>query len=232
MTGTDHFEKGAESYMAKRERIVDSVGEISPSAAKIVDSWAPDVSTNVKPEPKYDLEAIKDDIVVYSKDAIQDTIGIDISTIKLDKIPSLGNLTKAATNSMSKVANAVKNKNNDPSNATEASNKEAANAEEASNKENANAENANNKEEATNAVEASNKEKANAEEASNKENANGENASNKENANAEEANDKEEPSNKPNKVKKLERGKGSRNVTRNAKKGGARKRTYKNQRRK
>ena len=256
MTGTEQFEKGAESYMAKRERIVDAVGEISPSAAKIVNYWAPDVSTDVKPEPKYNLEAIKDDIVVYSKDAIQDTIGIDISTIKLDKIPSIGNLTKAvadgatkaasngvaaASNSASNAANAVKNKNEDPSNANDANNNEkAANGEEA------NAEGANNNEKAANGEEANandanandanaegaNANDANAEGANNNEKAaNGEDA-NANDANANDANSKEESSNKPNKVKKLKRGKGSRNVTKNAKKGGARKRTHKNPRRK
>ena len=174
MTGAEQFEKGAESYMAKRDRIVDSVHEISPTAAGIVDYWAPDVSTEVKPEPSYNLEAIKDDVVVYAKDAIQDTIGIDISTLKLDKIPSLGSITNAAQETGDNSANLedpAKDKtkdaegNNDPQ-----------------------------------AVE----------------------------NNAEEANKAE----KPNKVKKLKRGTGSRNVTKNAKNGGARKRTHKNPRRK
>jgi hypothetical protein len=174
MTGAEQFEKGAATYIAKREQIVDSVQEISPTAAKIVDYWAPDVSTEIKPEPDYNLEAIKDDVVVYAKDAIQDTIGIDISTLKLDKIPSLGSL----------MANTSGSANNDPS----APENNAANADAA-------------------------------EEPSDAEN---------NTANAETAEEAE----KPNKVKKLKRGVGSRNLTRNAKNGGgARKRTHKNPRR-
>ncbi len=199
MTGAEQFEKGAESYMAKRERIVDAVAEVSPTAAGIVNYWAPDVSTEVKPEPKYDIGAIKDDVVVYAKDAVQDTIGIDISTIKLDKIPSIGSLTDA----------------------TDKADNKSDEAEEASGV---------TEEEANGKAEEAEEVSGAAEEEGNK----GEEAETETNSKAEEAEEAEEvASSKPNKVKKLKRGKGSRNVTKNAKtSGGARKRTYKNPRRK
>jgi hypothetical protein len=197
MTGAEQFEKGAESYMAKRDRIVDAVAEVSPTAAGIVDYWAPDVSTEVKAEPKYDLEAIKDDVIVFAKDSVQDTIGIDISTLKLDKIPTMDNLTNMAkgavqgavgdigSEGLEELTKDKKSKgdegNNDPQEAEH-------NAEDAEH---------------------------NAEDAEH---------------NAEDAEHNAEKVNK--KVKKLKRGTGSRNVTKNAKNGGARRRSRKNQRRK
>ncbi len=217
MTGAEQFEKGAESYMAKRERIVDAVAEISPTAAGIVDYWAPDVSTEIKPEPTYNLEAIKDDVVVYSKDAIQDTIGIDISTLKLDKIPSLGSLTA--------------NTNGDPEEPNKASGKEKE-AEESNVGEEG--ENAGKEKEAEESnvgeeVENTGKEKEAEESNAGEEVENTGKGKEAEESNAgEEAEEAEKPKNK---VKQLKRGKGSRNVTRGGRRRTGVRRSYKNQRR-
>lgn len=62
-----NFEKGADRYEIYKDKMVKSVGKISPSAGKVIYSYAPDTKIHTEPLPPIDTDKIGDEIMAYTK---------------------------------------------------------------------------------------------------------------------------------------------------------------------
>jgi hypothetical protein len=95
-----NLEKGADRYGNYKNRMINSIGDISPTAGNIIYSYTPDVEIHHEPIPSLNIDKIGDEFSEYAEKksgltALQDKITDKIDSVTPNAIKKIGGYIKS-----------------------------------------------------------------------------------------------------------------------------------------